>query len=50
MDPIMAGLCRMESLHDGTLDLVDFALMNDALRVKYENEARMIAAMEKRHG
>lgn len=50
MDPIAAGYCRMESLHDGTLDLIDFCLMNDKLRAKSENEIRMQAAMEKARG
>ncbi len=31
-------MCRYESLKDGTLDLVDIALMNDALAVKADNE------------
>ncbi|WP_376712615.1 DUF6889 family protein, partial [Acinetobacter baumannii] len=30
----MRGLCRFESLKDGTLDLADIALMNDALDVQ----------------
>jgi hypothetical protein len=46
MDPIVAGMCRMESLRDGTLNLSDFAMMNDSLAAKYENEARVAAAME----
>jgi len=39
MAPVLAGLCSFESLKDGTLDLCDVALMNDALAVKSENEA-----------
>jgi len=35
----MAGLCKYESLHDGTLDIMDVALLNDALMVKADNEA-----------
>jgi hypothetical protein len=31
-------MCRYESLKDGTLDLADVALMNDALDVNAENE------------
>jgi hypothetical protein len=34
-------MCRYESLKDGTLDLCDVALMNDALDVVEEN--RVIA-------
>nr|WP_242688707.1 hypothetical protein [Photorhabdus tasmaniensis] len=37
--PVIAGMCRYESLKDGVLDLADIALMNDALDVKSENEA-----------
>ncbi len=38
MRPVLAGMCKYESLQDGTLDLVDIALMNDALDVKVDNE------------
>lgn len=38
MEPVLANLCKFESLHDGTLDLADLALMNDALAVKSDNE------------
>lgn len=38
-------MCRYESLKDGTLDLADIALMNDALAVKADNEARAHAAI-----
>ena len=44
MAPALAGLCKYESLIDGTLDLFDVARMNDALSVKAENEARAIEA------
>ena len=44
--PVMAGMCRYESLKDGTLSLADIALMNDALNVKMDNE---IIAMQS-HG
>lgn len=36
--PVIAGLCRYESLINGTLGLHDVALLNDALSVKAENE------------
>jgi hypothetical protein len=36
-----------ESLKDGTLDLADIALMNDALDVGFENEARIRDHIEK---
>ena len=31
-------MCRYESLKDGTLDLADIALMNEALDVILENQ------------
>lgn len=40
--PVVRQLCRYESLKDGTLDLADIALMNEALDVIEEN--RVIAA------
>jgi len=39
MAPALAGICRYESLIDGTLGLHDVALMNDALAVRNDNEA-----------
>jgi len=38
--PVLRGLCKYESLIDGTLALHDIALMNDALDVQDENELR----------
>ena len=46
MRPVLAKLCRMESLLDSSLDLADIALMNDALDVEAENQRRMNKAME----
>ena len=40
----MAGLCRYESLKDGTLTLCDIAALNDALDVREDNE--WLAAQE----
>lgn len=40
MRPVLEGLCRFESLKDGSLALFDLMLMNEALDVKYENERR----------
>ncbi|WP_373867726.1 DUF6889 family protein [Acinetobacter bereziniae] len=31
-------MCKYESLKDGTVDLADIALMNDALNVLVDNE------------
>lgn len=50
MRPVMAGCCRYESLVDGTLDLADLMLMNDALDVQAENERRYIEAKERESG
>jgi len=45
MRPVLAGLCKYESLKDGTLDLEDIMLLNDALDVKNENERRYSEAI-----
>jgi hypothetical protein len=42
--PVLKGLCKFESLKDCSLDLADIALMNDALDVMDENEARYAEA------
>jgi hypothetical protein len=47
MRPVLAGMCKFESLKDGTLDLEDIFLMNDALDVKYENERRYNEYLER---
>lgn len=41
MRPIMRGICKYESAIDGTLRLVDFAKMNEAMDVFDENERRL---------
>ena len=41
MRPVDNQYCRFESLIDGTLDLENIALMNDALDVKFENQRRL---------
>ncbi|MDF0491602.1 hypothetical protein PX554_26155 [Sphingomonas sp. H39-1-10] len=45
MRPALAGVCRYESLIDGTLSLRDVARMNDAIMVRSENEARAHKAL-----
>lgn len=40
MRPALRGLCRYESLKDGTLDLCDIADMNDAIDAMDENAHR----------
>jgi hypothetical protein len=49
MRPALEGICRYESLVDGTLDLSDVARMNEALDVRNENQARVEDAMRDRH-
>jgi hypothetical protein len=36
--PVLAGMCKYESLVDGTLSLADVACMNDALNVQGANQ------------
>jgi len=43
--PVLRGLCRYESIIDGTLTLADVADLNDALDVQDENEYRYHDAM-----
>lgn len=47
MAPVLEGMCKYESLIDGTLSLLDVARMNEALEVKWENERRYRKATEK---
>jgi hypothetical protein len=42
--PVLAGIIRFESMKDCTLGLADFALANDALDVRAENERRAAEA------
>jgi Family of unknown function (DUF6889) len=39
--PVLAQMCKLESLKDGTLDLWDVVLANEALDVRAENEWRV---------
>lgn len=43
--PVHEGMCRYESLIDGTLDLSDIAKMNDSLLVRAENKERIRIAL-----
>lgn len=45
--PVFAGCIKYESLIDGTLDLADVALLNDALDVQAENQERMDDAQKR---
>lgn len=42
--PVLRGMCRYESLIDGSLGLNDLARINEALDVEAENQARGRAA------
>jgi hypothetical protein len=44
--PFANGMCKYESVIDGTLSLADIATMNDVLTVKQENEVRYMEANE----
>ena len=39
--PILRGLCKYESLKDGSLDLLDISKLNEALDVESENQRRL---------
>jgi hypothetical protein len=47
MRPVLEGMCRYESLKDGSLELLDIARMNDAIDVRNENERRINIALAK---
>jgi hypothetical protein len=47
--PVAEGMCRYESLKDGTLGLNDIARMNDYLDVRAENRARIEDAVAAEH-
>jgi hypothetical protein len=47
MAPVASGMCRMESLLDGSLSLEDIALMNDTLAVRADKD---LSAYEMRDG
>lgn len=40
MRPVMRGMCQFKELKDGSLDLCDIALMNEAIDVEEENKLR----------
>lgn len=44
--PVANGMCKYESVIDGTLSLADIATMNDIITVKQENEVRYMEANE----
>ncbi|TWA71920.1 hypothetical protein FBZ84_101186 [Azospirillum baldaniorum] len=48
--PVGEGMCRYESLKDGTLDLADVAEMNDFLDMRAENDWRVHEATKRERG
>ena len=46
--PVVERMCQYESLKDGTLDLADIAILNEALDIRAENEARIQEAVDAR--
>ncbi|MBN4665438.1 hypothetical protein HUS70_07405 [Pandoraea nosoerga] len=50
LTPAIEGICRYESLLDGTLGLHDIALMNDALAVRSDNRALAQRLRENQNG
>ena len=46
MAPVLNGMCSLESLIDGTLDLEHIAWANDAIAVREENKARQQRSMD----
>lgn len=50
MRPVIRGLCKYESLLDGTLDLCDLALMNESLDAYDENTQRSSEARKNSSG
>lgn len=40
MAPVMNGMCKLESLYDGSLELWQIAEANDAMMARNENEFR----------
>lgn len=45
--PVLRGLCKYESLKDGTLSLYDVSVLNDALSCEAENTRRAQEASRK---
>lgn len=50
MRPVRKRMCQYESVINGTLDLVDIAIMNESLDVENENQDRVSTWMKKHHG
>lgn len=50
MRPVIKGMCRIESLKDGSVDLADIAMMNEHLDVVAENTLLAQKLAEQKHG
>lgn len=48
MRPVVRGLIRYESLKDGSVDLADIAILNEAMDVEAENAFRAREAESKK--
>lgn len=49
MRPVLAKICKFESLLDGSLSIEHIALMNDALDIQAENDRRINEALSVKH-
>lgn len=47
MRPVLQGMCLYSELIDGTLDLMDVALMNEALDCDEVNQGRLSEAAKR---
>ena len=50
MNPVVERMCSYESLKDGSLTLLDIAIMNEALEVRSENRERLMDAYRRESG
>jgi hypothetical protein len=48
MRPVLRGMLRFESLLDGTVDLAQVLLCNEAMDIEAENERRFVAYEKRR--
>jgi hypothetical protein len=39
--PVLRGMCKYESLKDGSLSMLDIVKMNEAMDVEMENQIRL---------
>lgn len=48
--PVRNRMCLYESVVNGTLDLIDIAVMNESIDVENENRDRVAVWVKKHHG